>query len=148
MSRIPYTPGARQAKAEMPTSYPSLEIQQTYGTACCNSLGPGHHPNCPDRVPSPLPAEGVALPLPPLIGVKDWVPKKVDETFLRVAVASPYYSKLEKLMATEFLAALSESAALRKHLEETRKDLAYWANRCNSAIERAETAEAKLKENV
>jgi hypothetical protein len=37
----------RKAQAQpSEQEYPSLEVRQTYGSACCNALE-GHHPNCP-----------------------------------------------------------------------------------------------------
>lgn len=98
---------------------------------------------------APLPAEGVALT--PIAPTKEdrliaggWLDAYDRGSLYGIRDALAHLAQRER----EQRAALSESAALRKQLEETRKDLAYWANRCNSAIERAETAEAKLKENV
>lgn len=169
MTRTPYTPGARQAKAEIPTD--EQRVKAVYSDArwacvdegrrlwailgkrighlwrqvqLCEGLAQDKEAHgwkvAASNLPTPLPAEGVALPKVDITaederranegyqdlgdGDRSFYAEKDSDGDSLYRLAEKFCCRERQLIAeiTAKVAALSESAALRKQLEETRKE--------------------------
>lgn len=173
-TRIPHTPGARQAKDEIPTDeqrcdlcgepirFSSEATEIFHGKTSIRS-DCRHH--IKTVVTSPLPAEGVALPEPPdrpdqhSVETETWDTRRsYTIEYVCADEFKAYADAMEKIVS----ASLSESAALRKQLEEAKarvnemgqinQQLSALVDEACTAGEkdrdRANAAEAKLKETL